>query len=151
MTWYTIENIDAVDTPALLVYGDRIQQNIDLAKTFVDDPAKLRPHIKTSKNPEVIKRMLASGINKFKCATIAEAEMLALAGAKDILLAYQPVGPKVKRFVKLQQTYTEATFACLIDNSATLSELAYLAEKSGQPIRVLIDLNIGMNRTGIVP
>lgn len=151
MAWYTVENIDTEDTPALVVYADRVQKNIDVLKTFVDDINKLRPHIKTSKNPEVIRLMLAAGIVKFKCATIAEAEMLALAGAKDVLLAYQPTRVKALRFAKLQQRYPETTFACLIDNRETLARLSAVAQQSRQPVRVFIDLNVGMNRTGIAP
>ena len=65
---------------------------------------RLRPHMKTNKLPEVIRMQMDQGITKFKCATIAEAEMVAACLAPDVLLAYQPVGPNVERFIQLVQT-----------------------------------------------
>ena len=68
---------------------------------------RLRPHVKTHKMPEIIGMQLRHGIEKFKCATIAEAEMTASCGAADILLAMQPVGPAIGRFFRLKQAYPE--------------------------------------------
>ena len=151
MEWYSIQNAETLDTPALVIYPDRVKKNLEIVKTFVDDVGKLRPHIKTSKSPDVIRLMLEAGITKFKCATIAEAEMLALQGAKDVLLAYQPVGPKVRRLCELQQHFTQTVFSCLIDNPESLAALSAMADMYRRPIQVLIDVNIGMNRTGIAP
>lgn len=151
MEWYTIETEGALDTPSLVLYPERIEDNINVLKTFVPDLNRLRPHVKTNKCAEVIRMMLKSGISKFKCATIAEAETLAAEGAKDVLFAFQPVGPKGKRFCELQNVFPETTFSCLIDNGQTLSELSGWAKTFNTNIRVLIDLNVGMNRTGIAP
>jgi D-serine deaminase-like pyridoxal phosphate-dependent protein len=95
--------------------------------------------------------MLKAGIKKFKCATIAEAEMLAVAGAPDVLLAYQPVGPKADRLHRLAQKFPGTKFSCLIDDVRTAQHLSAVFERSNQTIDVYIDLNVGMNRTGIVP
>ena len=149
MDWYTIRNADRLDTPALVLYPDRIKRNIELLKTFVADSNQLRPHIKTNKCPQVVKLMLEAGVTKFKCATIAEGEMLALEGAGDVLLAYQPVGPKARRFCELIRKYPKTIFSCLIDNQKSLLELSGLGVEMNIKIRVLIDLNVGMNRTGI--
>ncbi|HEY0610599.1 MAG TPA: alanine racemase, partial [Chitinophaga sp.] len=89
--WYTINNVDQIDSPALLVYPARIRENIDTAKAAIDDVQRLRPHVKTNKIAEVVQLMQDAGIQKFKCATIAEAEMLGKVHAADALLAYQPV------------------------------------------------------------
>src|SRR4051812_36829537 len=99
--WYIINNIDELDTPALVVYPARVKSNIDLLKTMIDDVSRLRPHAKSHKSIDATRLMLQAGINKFKCATIAEAEMQGMAGVPDVLLAYQPAGPKLKRFVQL--------------------------------------------------
>jgi D-serine deaminase-like pyridoxal phosphate-dependent protein len=95
--WYSIHSITAIDSPALIIYKDRVEENIRRLVASIDDVKRLRPHIKTHKSPEVSRMMLEAGIKKFKCATIAEAEMLAVSGAPDVLLAYQPVGPKAER------------------------------------------------------
>ena len=151
LEWYKINNVDALDTPALAVYLDRVKKNIQTLIESVDDVARLRPHIKTHKSPEVTSLMLEKGIKKFKCATIAEAEMLAVAGAPDVLLAYQPVGPKGKRLLALVQKYRQTKFSCLIDNENTAAELSETFLSDNRSIDVYIDLNVGMNRTGIVP
>jgi D-serine deaminase-like pyridoxal phosphate-dependent protein len=147
--WYQLSNIEELDSPALVIYPERVQANIDTLKNMIDDPQRLRPHVKTHKTKEVTQLMMAAGINKFKCATIAEAEMLALCGARDVLLAYQPVGPKLKRFVQLTQQYPETQFSCLVDNSTSAREIAGAFVEAGATIPVYIDLNVGQNRTGI--
>lgn len=151
MKWFDIKNIESIDSPALVVYPDRIKRNIELAKKIADDVDRLRPHVKTNKILEVCQMMVQAGITKFKCATIAEAGMLSTRGVKDILLAYQPVGPKIKGLIHLILVNKDIRFSCLVDNP----ESAYIINDycRGQQIRlhVFIDVNIGMNRTGIRP
>ncbi len=147
--WYTVKNITNIDTPALLIYKERVSQNISKAIAMVNTLPQLRPHVKTHKIKEVAEMMLAAGISKFKCATIAEAEMLALAKAKDVLLAYLVVGPKIKRLQLLKEKFTAINFSCLIDNYETAKVLSQNFINS--PVQVYIDLNIGMNRTGVLP
>jgi D-threonine aldolase len=147
--WYQINAIDSIDSPALVLYKDRIRQNIAAAIKMVKDTSLLRPHVKTNKIAEVCDLMMAAGISKFKCATIAEAEMLAMTGAKDVLLAYQPVGPKAKRLLSLTLQYRATRFSCLVDNADAVNKLAAIF--TGHTIDVFIDLNTGMNRSGVKP
>jgi D-serine deaminase-like pyridoxal phosphate-dependent protein len=149
--WYEIKNIDAIDTPALVIYPGRVKQNIALIKTMIDDPGRLRPHVKTNKCLEAVTLMIDAGIKKFKCATIAEAEMLGMAKATDVLLAYQPVGPKVDRLIALIKAFPNTAYSCLVDNITSAKAIASLATGQGLVIPVYIDLNVGMNRTGIIP
>jgi D-serine deaminase-like pyridoxal phosphate-dependent protein len=149
--WYNIQNIDELDSPSFVVYPDRIKQNIKTLIESIDDVNRLRPHIKTHKSSEVSKMMLDAGIKKFKCATIAEAEMLATAKAPDVLFAYQPVGPKTNRLAALVKLFPETKWSCLIDNIESAKEISTAFEKTHQQIDVYVDLNVGMNRTGIVP
>ena len=149
--WYTINNVNELDSPALVIFPDRIKENLRVLKEFVPDTTRLRPHVKTNKCPEVCKLMMDAGITKFKCATIAEAEMLAMIGAPDVLLAYQAIGPRGVRLCQLIKKYPSTQFACLIDNEATALELSETAEKHNIQIKVFLDLNVGMNRTGIIP
>lgn len=149
--WYAVENISTVDSPALLVYKDRVKENICMVKKMAGDVSILRPHVKTNKIAEVCSMMLEEGINRFKCATIAEAEMLASIGAPDILLAYHLVGPKADRFANLIKAFPAIQFACLTDNITNAAYINKIAGVNGVIINVYIDLNIGMNRTGIIP
>ena len=118
---------------------------------MIGDVDRLRPHIKTNKSPDVANLMLKAGITKFKCATIAEAEMLAQCNAPDVLLAYQPLGPKLNRFVSLVKKYPSTKFSCLTDNIAAANEQASAFHSGNLSVPVFIDLNVGMNRTGIAP
>jgi len=149
--WYEIKNVNELDSPALVVFPDRVKENIKILKQFVPDVTRLRPHVKTNKCAEVCKLMMDAGIKKFKCATIAEAEMLAMIGAPDVLLAYQPVGPRGVRLSHLIKKYQATQFSCLIDNEATAAELSATALNQGVTIKIFLDLNVGMSRTGIVP
>jgi D-serine deaminase-like pyridoxal phosphate-dependent protein len=151
MDWYNIKNINELDSPALTVFPDRVEHNIKLAIEMVGDASRLRPHIKTNKSPNVAKLMLNEGITKFKCATIAEAEMLAQCNAPDVLLAYQPLGPKLNRFVALIKKYPHTEFSCLTDNINAANEQASVFNANSLTVPVFIDLNVGMDRTGIEP
>ncbi len=149
--WYTIDNINELDSPALVVYSDRVRENIRRLVDSVNDPLRVRPHIKTHKSDKVAAMMLEEGIQKFKCATISEAEMLAQVGANDILLAYQPVGPKAERLARLMKKFPTVKWSCLIDNVESAQHLSGVMRVQGFKVPVYVDLNVGMNRTGIEP
>jgi D-threonine aldolase len=149
--WYEINSINELDSPALVVFPDRVKHNIHLAIEMIGDVSRLRPHIKTNKSKEVSQLMLEAGITKFKCATIAEAEMLAQCNAPDVLLAYQPLGPKLNRFISLIKKYPATKFSCLTDNTDAANEQSAAFVKNNLSVPVYFDLNVGMNRTGISP
>jgi D-serine deaminase-like pyridoxal phosphate-dependent protein len=151
MDWYQLDNIADFESPALVFYEDRIKENIQLLISMIDDKRRLRPHVKTHKSADVTRLMLDAGIVKFKCATIAEAEMLGLCEAPDVLLAYQPVGPNIQRLLALQAKFPNTKFSCLVDNLQTAKELATAFQEHRQHIGAYIDLNVGMNRSGISP
>ena len=144
-----LSNIDEVDTPALVVYRHRLAANIDMAISMAG--GRLRPHVKTSKSPDAVKLMKEKGIRKFKCATIAEAEMLGNCGSPDVLLAYQPVGPKLHRYLALIKKFPATVFSCIVDNEAAAQLVSKAAEKNSLRLNVYIDINVGMDRTGIAP
>lgn len=149
--WFKIANTEDVYSPSLLVYPDRILHNIRVMVEMAGGAEHLRPHIKTHKTAEIIEMQLEQGIQKFKCATIAEAELLAMCHAPDILLAMQPVGANMKRFFDLTDRYPESKFSALVDNLDTLNALSEMAVLQGTIISLWMDINCGMDRTGIVP
>ena len=149
--WYTISNTDAVASPAVLVYPERIAHNLQRMIQMAGDVSRLRPHVKTHKLAQVIALKRAAGIRKFKVSTIAEAEMTAAAGGEDILLAYQPVGPAVQRLITLVKQFPDTRFSTLVDDAHNLAAIGASAVAAGVAIALYIDLNVGMNRTGIVP
>lgn len=147
--WYQIENVDEVPSPALLVYPERVRENIRRMIEMAGSADRLRPHVKTHKMAEVIKLQVEAGIVKFKCATIAEAEMSAAAGGRDILLAYQPVGPNVNRMVRLCLKFPDVKFAAVVDKKRVVHSLSEAFSEAGLTLGLMIDLDVGMNRTGI--
>ena len=141
---YALHNPDSVPSPALLFYPAIIRRNIAEAVQHVGDPNRLRPHVKTHKCPQIVAMQLAAGVTKHKCATIAEAEMLAIAGAPDALIAYPLVGPNIQRFFALQTKYPNTMFSAVVDHPSMVDPLS----AAPKPLDVYIDVNMGMDRTG---
>ena len=147
--WYELNHPEEIDSPALLIYKDRIESNIQTMIQIAGDANRLVPHVKTHKMAEIVRMQLSAGISKFKCATIAEGEMLAEAGAKNILLAYQLAAPKAARFQALVKKYPDIEFASLIDNFKSAKMLNDLFAIEKIIANVFIDVDPGMHRTGI--
>jgi len=149
LKWYRLVDTSNVISPSLLVYPDRIERNIQLMVEMAGGTKFLRPHIKTHKMAEIVQLQMQYGIQKFKCATIAEAELLAQCGAQDILLAMQPVGANMYRFFKLMESYPNSKFSTLVDNLKTLNAFISECESRNPKVALWLDINNGMNRTGI--
>jgi len=149
--WYELTDPEEIDSPALLIYKDKVESNIRTMIEIAGDGKRLVPHIKTHKMAEIVSMQLNAGISKFKCATIAEAEMLAEAGAENILLAYQLTSPKATRYVSLSKKFPEIEFASLIDNFGTAKMLNDLYSNEKLKANIFIDVDAGMHRTGISP
>ncbi|WP_190810062.1 alanine racemase [Flagellimonas sp. S3867] len=148
--WFNIENVDTVDSPSVALYREHLLFNIKQMVSLVDGKAdRLMPHLKTNKMPEVLKLLLASGITNFKASTIAEAEIAAEAGANSVLIAHQLVGPKVDRFLKLSGHFSATLFSTIIDDTESAILLNKKADENGLKINIYIDINNGMNRSGI--
>jgi D-serine deaminase-like pyridoxal phosphate-dependent protein len=148
---YRIDNVSEIYTPALVFYKDLIERNVQQAVSLVGDPKRLRPHVKTHKTREITRLALAAGITKHKCATIAEAEMLASCGVSEVFLAYTVVGPNCARIGRLLVEYPNCSFAVACDHPAAARELSATLSKAGLHVEVLLDLDVGMHRTGIEP
>jgi D-serine deaminase-like pyridoxal phosphate-dependent protein len=149
--WFKLENEAEISSPGLLIFIERVARNIRLMIEIAGGPERLRPHVKTHKLGPLVKLQLQHGITKFKCATIAEAEMTAVAGALDVLLAFPPVGPALDRLIELQQQFPATHFSTIADNEASVRALGAAATRAGFVIEVLLDLDCGMHRTGVAP
>ncbi|CAH0999559.1 D-threonine aldolase [Neolewinella maritima] len=149
---YRVDAVETIDSPALLVFPELVAQNIEraLALTATANGGHcLRPHIKTVKCREVARMALARGIDCFKCSTVSEGELLGEVGAREVLLSYQLSGPKARRWAALREKYPATDYGSLVDNyaSAALASEVF-ADRS---LTVYLDINIGMDRTGIAP
>jgi D-serine deaminase-like pyridoxal phosphate-dependent protein len=148
---YVLKDTSGIFTPALLFYKDLIRQNIARAVDIAGSPDRLRPHAKTHKTREIIRLELGVGITKHKCATLAEAEMIGSCGVADVLLAYPIVGPNCHRLAKLAGAYHYTRFGALADSLAGIQQLSAAMVAGGAEIDCLLDVDVGMHRTGIAP
>ena len=141
-------DIDQIDTPALLLDLDAFERNVrTMARFFADKPTSLRPHAKTHKCPRIALRQLEAGAIGITCAKVGEAEVLVQAGVPDILIANQVVGPiKVDRLTDLAQR-CKAMVA--VDHAANVDELSRACHAKGVSLRVLVEVDIGMQRCGV--
>ncbi|MBL9126124.1 MAG: D-TA family PLP-dependent enzyme [Verrucomicrobiales bacterium] len=146
---FRVTNVAEIPSPAILLFRARIEENLRRMIAVAEDPARLRPHIKTHKIAELVRRQIELGISRFKCATIAEAELAATAGARDVLLAYQPVGPDARRWVELHRAYPDVRWKAIVDDPAAVAHLVALA--GSKTLELLVDLDIGQHRTGVPP
>jgi len=146
---YRIEDTSEIFTPALLVFRELLEQNLGTMIRIAGRPDRLRPHCKTHKIAEIAQWQLAKGVAKHKCATLAEAEMLARTGVCDIFLAYNLVGPNIPRAVRLLQAYPDICLAVTADHPEPVAALGKAMHGAGLSIDVLLDIDVGMHRTGM--
>jgi D-serine deaminase-like pyridoxal phosphate-dependent protein len=139
-----------LDTPVLLLDLDALQRNIArMARFFADKPAALRPHAKTHKCPQIALRQLKAGAIGITCAKVGEAEVMAQAGIRDILIANQVVGPlKIDRLTDLASS---CDLIVAVDDPANVHALAQACQAKGVSLRVLVEVDMGMHRCGVQP
>ncbi|MFO8063131.1 MAG: D-TA family PLP-dependent enzyme [Spirochaetia bacterium] len=157
---YTVNAADTIYSPCLLYFRKHIEENITKMLSMAGNATRLRPHIKTFKTMGVVDLLRAHGITKFKCATIAEAEMLCRGGVSDVFLAYPVVGPNIDRVVALLRAFPDLQLKVLTDNVDSLAELSRALSRSfaegnaadgGAGVEVLVDIDPGFQRTGVQP
>jgi D-serine deaminase-like pyridoxal phosphate-dependent protein len=141
---------DGLDTPALLVDLDRLEANIArVAATCREHGVAWRPHVKAAKSPDIARLEIAAGAIGVTCAKLGEAEVMAAAGIRDVLIANQIVGAqKVRRLVDLLD---RADVVVAVDSLASVAELGEAAASRGRALRVVIEVDIGMRRAGVAP
>jgi D-serine deaminase-like pyridoxal phosphate-dependent protein len=146
---HRIDDTSNIFTPALLFYKDLIRHNIRQCLELAGSSDRLRPHCKTHKTREITSLLLGAGITKHKCATLAEAELLAGCGVRDVVLAYPMVGPNCGRLAALMAHYPECRFTVLADHPVAARALSQVMRQEGRTVRVLLDIDMGQHRTGI--
>ena len=147
-----LDGLEQIRTPALLFIEERIEANIKLMLAMVGgDPTRLRPHVKTHKTPQIISMQVREGITQFKASTLAEAELCAANGATDVLIAYPLQGPAIPELVRLRRVFKNTEFSMLVDSEESLPQIQAALKDSDQPLDVFLDIDCGMQRTGISP
>lgn len=146
-TWQIVAP-QQLESPGLVIFRQLLEHNLDEMVRIAGGPEALRPHVKTHKLREIVRLWLDRGVTRHKCATIAEAEMLAREQVPEILIAYQLVGPNIARWLELVRNFPHSRFASLVDHPQAALQLGAAAAARGLELDVLLDLNSGMDRTG---
>lgn len=149
---YFLRDPSDLPSPSLVVFRELVRRNLRAMLAMAGGPDRLRPHVKTHKMPAMVRLVEAMGITRHKCATLAEAEMTARAGGRDVLIAYPMVGPNVARLVTLLERYPQTTFRATAETvSAARAFSEAMGRLPGRTLPMLVDLDVGMRRTGIDP
>ncbi len=150
LTGAAAKSLAAVDTPSLLLDFDALRENIrTLSSFFATKHCRLRPHFKSHKCTHIARMQLEAGAVGITCAKLGEAEVLADAGIRDILIANEIVGPlKIGRLIAL---CARANPLVAVDSAENVKMLSVHAAQRGKVIRVLVEVDVGMGRCGVPP
>jgi D-serine deaminase-like pyridoxal phosphate-dependent protein len=141
---YKVSAIKDVMTPALVVYPEIIACNIERTLGLLGgDADRWRVHIKTAKLGYTLRMMVERGIRNFKCATTLELLVACQGGAADVLLAYPSMGANARRVREIAEEFPRVRISVLAENKEQTRQW------HGSRIGVFLDINPGMNRTGI--
>lgn len=145
---YRITGVESVMTPALVIYPEIVDANIEATlRALGGDANRWRPHVKTSKLGFIMRKMAERGVTNVKCATTLELQTAAEAGAEDILVAYSMVGANARRVRELAESMSNKgpgkRISALVENPEQIKPWV------GSRVSLFIDLNGGMDRTGL--
>lgn len=141
--------LNMVMSPCLVIYLDVVRRNIEEVLRLCDkDSNRWRCHVKTTKCRVVFRELARAGVRNFKCSTPREADVLAAAlfdegvADGDILVAYPLVGPAVRRLEEVAERWPQVRFSMLCETPGAAATVP-------RGIGVFVDINLGMNRTGV--
>lgn len=141
---YRVPEIENVLTPALVIYPETIDSNISRTLDLLHGEAdRWRAHIKTAKLNYTLRKLVAHGVRNFKCATTLELLQACRSGASDVLLAYPVMGANAQRALEIAREFRQVQVGVLAENEEQIRQWR------GSSVRIFLDINPGMNRTGI--
>lgn len=145
------DSLEQLDTPAMLIDLTLMESNIvQLMERFRGGPVQVRPHLKTAKSPDLARLLLAAGAVGGCVAKVSEAEVMVQGGIDDLLITTEIVGrPKLERLVRLVRQ--SSRIKVVVDSLAGAQALDQAMHEAGLQIDVLLDLNVGQNRCGVLP
>jgi D-serine deaminase-like pyridoxal phosphate-dependent protein len=141
---YAVSNLDDVMTPALVVYPENIASNIERTLALLGgDGDRWRVHIKTAKLGYTLLMLVERGVRNFKCATTLELLVACQCGAADVLVAYPVIGANARRVREIAEQFPQVRISVLVESPEQLQQWR------GSRLGIFIDINPGMNRTGV--
>jgi len=143
-TRYRVSHPDDVITPALIIYPDVVASNIQsTVRLLGGNAARWRAHIKTAKLNYTLRMLIDAGVRTFKCATTLELLQACQTGATDVLVAYPMMAANARRVREIKREFPQVTISVLAENEQQLEQWR------DSNIGIFLDINPGMNRTGI--
>ena len=146
---FSLEDTQQIVSPALIYDLQIIERNVDRMIQMAGGAQRLWPHVKTHKCADMVKLLMGKGISRFKCATIAEGEMVGQCGAAQAILSYPLVGPNIARFIRLAEAFPKTEYFAIGDDEEQIRLLSDAARQAGMRVNFLLDINDGLNRTGV--
>jgi len=147
------DRLESLDTPSMIVDLDLMEANIKkLFDSLLPSGVNIRPHLKTTKSAILAHKLVAAGAKGCCVAKVSEAEAIIAAGFDDILITCEIIGtPKVRRLVDLFRKHQNIRIVVDSEIGATAINSALAQSGIAEPISVLIDLDVGLHRTGVAP
>lgn len=147
---YRLADPEGIETPAMVVFRERLDANIADLCDLVGGGSNLMVHVKTHKSEAVTRLQVAAGIAGFKCATVREVEMVLEAGGAEVILSYSiSQAVKARRLCALAARYPEACVRATASVPAHVDLVEQAAADASQRLSMMIDLDVGQHRTGI--
>ncbi len=142
--------VEDLETPVLTVELDVMERNLArMMEILGGSSMRLRPHLKTAKSPAIAHLMIDAGAVGICCAKLSEAEVMANAGIRDILLTSEVAGPGTfDRLVALAARLPE--FKAVVDNAWAIERIAAIARDWGVVVKLLIEIDVLTGRSGVV-
>jgi D-serine deaminase-like pyridoxal phosphate-dependent protein len=141
---YRVSALEEVLTPALLVYPEIVASNIERTLELLSgDADRWRVHVKTAKLGYTLRMLVERGIRNMKCATTLELLVACRSGAQDVLFAHPAVGANARRVREIAEQFPQVRISVLAENEEQIGQW------SGSRVGVFLDMNPGMDRTGI--
>ena len=143
LTDYRVDDT-SLQTPMLMIYADLVQHNIDcMIRLLSNEPNRWRPHLKTAKLGCIMRMLVEAGVKTAKCATTLELLAACQAGFEDVLVAYPHMGRNAQRIAAIAALYPEVRVSAMVESNKQIVDWVDTS------VDLFIDLNTGMNRTGI--
>ena len=141
---YRISGAEDALTPALVLYPDIVASNIACTVRLLGgDATRWRAHIKTAKIGYTLRMLVERGVRNFKCATTLELKTACENGAEDVLVAYPVMGANARRVREIADQFPHVRISALAENKEQVRQW------QGSRAGVFLDINPGMNRTGL--
>lgn len=139
--------MDPSATPALVIDGPTVYRNLERLARYADEhELDVRPHTKTHKSRQLAALQIEAGAVGLTAAKVGEAELMAEV-SDDVLLAYPAIDPV--RTARLARLAAHATVRVAVDSRTGAKLLAEAANRKRSTIGILVDLDVGMGRTGL--